>query len=88
MHQKVAVIHLSVMMLFCVVYRFFIDFEKHFVAASSSVPLNSTSSMYFAVAQHTLLGDGGCIPKTPLAKILALIHVLAAWSLTMSFFFI
>jgi hypothetical protein len=71
---------------FCILYRFVIQFDTHFVAASSSAPLNSMSPAYFAVAQHTLLGDGGCLPKTPLGKMIAMMHTLVAWSITLWFF--
>jgi hypothetical protein len=71
---------------FCIIYRFVIDFDTHFTAASSEAPLNSVSPMYFAVAQHTLLGDGSCLPKTQLGKSVALLHTLVAWSITLWFF--
>lgn len=86
MYRKIALAHIFILFFFFMVYQVVLDFNAHFVASSSHAPLNALSPAYFAVAQHTLLGDGTCVPKTYVAKSLALLHALLTWVLTLGFF--
>lgn len=88
MFKKIVTTHLITLACFFVIYSVVLDFEKHFVASSPDAPLNALSPAYFSVAQHTLLGDNTCLPKTSVSKAIALTHALLAWLTTLGFFFV
>lgn len=50
-------------------------------------PMNALTPLYFTAVTHTTTGFGDITPKTDLARIVVIVHLLLAWAVPMLIFF-
>jgi len=67
--------HLILFVVFCAIYRFGIDFKKHFTAKENTISLVS----YYVLLTQTSVMAGEIAPRTKLGRSLLATHVFLSW---------
>jgi len=73
--ERLVQYHMVLFLVFCALYKFAIDFKKHFTAVDNSI---STVS-YFALLTQTSVMAGEITPRTQLGRSLLATHVFLSW---------
>lgn len=67
--------HMVLFLIFCGIYRFLIDFTKHFTAKENTISVVS----YYVLLTQTSVMAGEIAPRTKLGRSLLATHVFLSW---------
>lgn len=74
-------IHIAILLFFVMVYRFFPGgFENHF---DTNKQANWIDCLYFGVSTHSTVGYGDIAPKTPIARLVVITHIIVVFMIVL-----